>query len=483
MTTTTTTTTTTTSSTTAPPHPPPLPHEPHGSTGASVATDAAATVACNGATTHHNDTNSSTTNTNPSTLPKNTKHVGILALETYFPSTYVQQSELETHLGVSSGKFTIGLGQCGIAVTGDVEDVNSLCLTVLQNLLEKHSIDPRSIGRLEVGTETLVDKSKSTKTVLMELFPQNHTNVEGATIVNACYGGTAALLNAMLWCESDGWDGKYAIVIAADVATYARGPARPTGGAGAVAILIGRDAPLSFDPTERTTHATHVWDFFKPDPSVEHPVVDGALSQSCYYNALEDVYLRLVDKLERTAGKGQENQLPLVNAETLGDYYCFHAPYNKLVQKSFARLTLLDARRKHQRQEQERKLEQQPDPVEHEPVAEEKKADVVAPSFSANGDSTAADHPLQPWLTVPLEDTYGDKQLEKVLQGLSRESFATKCGDANHASQWIGNTYTASVFFGLASLVDRSKTLCPGQTIVVFSYGSGALATMYRLHV
>ena len=88
------------------------------------------------------------------------------------------------------------------------------------------------MGRLEVGTETLVDKSKSTKTVLMDLFEGN-TDVEGATVINACYGGTAALLNAMAWVESDGfWDGRYAIVVAADIATYARGPARPTCGAG-----------------------------------------------------------------------------------------------------------------------------------------------------------------------------------------------------------------------------------------------------------
>ena len=130
------------------------------------------------------------------------------------------------------------------------------------------------VGRLEIGTETLVDKSKSTKTILMDLFP-NNTDIEGATIINACYGGTAALLNAFTWCESDGWDGRYAIVVAADIATYARGPARPTCGAGAVAVLVGRDAPLSFNPKERATHASNVWDFFKPDHTVEYPTVDG----------------------------------------------------------------------------------------------------------------------------------------------------------------------------------------------------------------
>jgi len=41
--------------------------------------------------------------------------------------------------------------------------------------------------------------------------------------------------------------GRLAIVVAADVATYARGTARPTGGAGAVAMLLGPNAPLVLD--------------------------------------------------------------------------------------------------------------------------------------------------------------------------------------------------------------------------------------------
>jgi len=38
--------------------------------------------------------------------------------------------------------------------------------------------------------------------------------------------------------------GRFAVVITADIAIYAKGNARPTGGAGAVAMLIGPNAPL-----------------------------------------------------------------------------------------------------------------------------------------------------------------------------------------------------------------------------------------------
>lgn len=275
----------------------------------------------------------------------------------------------------------------------------------------------------------------------MQLFPGN-TNIEGATVVNACYGGTAALLNAFAWVESEGWDGRYAIVVAADIAAYAKGSARPTCGAGAVAVLIGRDAPLAFNPKERSTHAANVWDFFKPDHTVEYPTVDGKLSQVCYYQALEDAYTGFCTKLSQChAGE-------YFDAES-HDYFVFHAPYNKLVQKSYGRLFFLDARRK---------------------AAAGQKVEGLEPE----------------WLTKPIEETYEDKALEAALKKISAEAYKKRLYDANKASTLIGNTYTASVFFGLASLIDRvggAGELTPGKSLAVFSYGSGALATMYRLTV
>jgi type II secretory pathway pseudopilin PulG len=65
------------------------------------------------------------------------KNVGILAMEVYTPSTFVSQAALEEHAGIPAGKYTVGLGQEGLSLTGDAEDVNSLCLSVVHALLEK----------------------------------------------------------------------------------------------------------------------------------------------------------------------------------------------------------------------------------------------------------------------------------------------------------------------------------------------------------
>ena len=101
----------------------------------------------------------------------------------------------------------------------------------------------------------------------MSLFREsgNH-DIEGITSIHACYGSTNAIFNTLNWIESSAWDGRAGIVISSDVSVYPKGNARPTGGAGCIALLIGPDAPIVFDPV-RATFIDHAWDFYKPNPS------------------------------------------------------------------------------------------------------------------------------------------------------------------------------------------------------------------------
>lgn len=82
----------------------------------------------------------------------------------------------------------------------------------------------------------------------MDYFAEaGNTDIEGVDSKNACYGSTAALFNAVNWIESASWDGRNAIVVGGDIAIYAEGSGRPTGGAGAFALLIGPNAPLAVE--------------------------------------------------------------------------------------------------------------------------------------------------------------------------------------------------------------------------------------------
>lgn len=58
-----------------------------------------------------------------------------------------------------------------MAFVSDREDINSVMLSAVSRLLERYDIDPALVGRLEVGTESLVDKSKSSRTTLSERGP------------------------------------------------------------------------------------------------------------------------------------------------------------------------------------------------------------------------------------------------------------------------------------------------------------------------
>lgn len=375
------------------------------------------------------------------------KDVGVIAVELYIPSQYVDQTELEQYDGVSAGKYTVGLGQAGMGFCSDREDINSLCLTVVQRLMERNGLSYDSVGRLEVGTETIIDKSKSVKTVLMQLFEDSgNTDVEGIDTTNACYGGTAALFNAVNWVESSSWDGRYALVVAGDIAVYATGSARPTGGAGAVAMLVGPNAPLAFERGLRGTHMQHAYDFYKPDMVSEYPVVDGKLSIECYLSALDRCYSVYRNKIHaQWQREGLEKRFSL---EDFG-YLVFHSPYCKLVQKSLARLMLND-------------FLSHPNPK------------------TETGPFTG----LDAFRDVKPEETYFDKDVEKAFMKASADLFERKTKPSLLISNQNGNMYTPSVYGCLASLIaQQTPAQIAGQRIGVFSYGSGFAATLFSLRV
>ncbi|KAK6947706.1 Hydroxymethylglutaryl-coenzyme A synthase, C-terminal domain [Dillenia turbinata] len=325
-----------------------------------------------------------------------------------------------------------------MAFCTEVEDVISMSLTVVNSLLEKCDIDPKLIGRLEVGSETVIDKSKSIKTFLMQIFEKSgNTDIEGVDSSNACYGGTAALFNCVNWVESSSWDGRYGLVVCTDSAVYAEGPARPTGGAAAIALLIGPDAPIAFESKFRASHMSHAYDFYKPNLASEYPVVDGKLSQTCYLMALDSCYTRFCNKYEKLEGK----QFSVADA----DYFVFHSPYNKLVQKSFARLLFNDF-------------------LKNARTIDEAAKEKLAPFSSLSGD-----------------ESYQNRDLEKASQQVAKPFYDAKVQPTTLLPKQVGNMYTASLYAALASLIHNKHDTLSGKRAILFSYGSGLTATMFSL--
>ncbi|KAF6225811.1 hypothetical protein HO133_009813 [Letharia lupina] len=379
------------------------------------------------------------------------QNIGIKAIEIYFPSQCVDQAELEKFDGVSQGKYTIGLGQTKMSFCDDREDIYSFALTTVSTLLRKYSIDPKSIGRLEVGTETLLDKSKSVKSVLMQLFQDvGNTNIEGVDTVNACYGGTNALFNAINWVESSAWDGRDAIVCAGDIALYKKGNARPTGGAGCVAMLVGPDAPLAFEPGKRGTYMQHAYDFYKPDLTSEYPVVDGHFSVSCYTEAVDACYKAYNEReasLQKSGiANGVHNTPEDVTPLDRFDHVLFHSPTCKLVAKSYARLLYNDYR-------------VNPENPTFESVPKELR-------------------------DLSYEESLTDKTVEKTFMALSKKKFQTRVQPGVQVPTMCGNMYCASVYGSLVALLSNApREGFTGRRVGIFSYGSGLASSFFSLKV
>lgn len=319
-----------------------------------------------------------------------------------------------------------------MAFCGDREDVVSAFMTATSSLLHKYDIDPKQIGRLECGTETLIDKSKSIKSNLMQLFGDNG-DIEGVDNINACYGGTAALLNTIAWVQSPAWDGRYGLVVCGDIAMYEPGAARPTGGMGATAMLIGPNAPIVLEQP-RASHFEHAWDFYKPNLHSEYPVVDGKLSITVYFRALDACWAGFQ---ARHRGGFQLKD---------SDYYLFHSPFTKLVRKSFARL------------------------FQNEWLANRVDMNKVSSQHL----------PKPEWHKLTLPQTYEHNDMQKLFCDATAKQYDEKVVPSLKLAKQLGNSYTGSLYASLASLVcsvpdedlmDRRATL--------FSYGSGAASTMF----
>ena len=107
-------------------------------------------------------------------------------------------------------------------------------------------------------------------------------------------------------------------MLSADIAVYPKGAARPTGGAGAIAVLIGPNAPLKIDDV-RSTFMDHQYGFYKPNPFNEYPLVDGHLSINVYMNALKHCFEGFKEKSQKMSNEK-------VSFSTF-DYFCFHTPF------------------------------------------------------------------------------------------------------------------------------------------------------------
>ena len=347
------------------------------------------------------------------------QRVGVEAIAVAVPRRYLAIEDLAVARGVVPAKYTLGLGAREMAVADPGEDTVALAATAAARLLRAHAVDVSKIGMLVVGTETGVDHSKPVASFVQGLLELPRT-MRTFDTQHACYGGTAALMAACDWIASGNAAGRSALVICSDIARYGlRTAGEPTQGAAAVAMLVSdRPELLEIDQGMSGLFSTDVHDFWRPIGSRE-ALVDGHYSIDCYLDAVAGAYgMWREQATRREVLRGGDSP----RSEQLARI-AYHVPFCKMAKKAHAKVRRLELE------------ELNGASLEEAAIAREE----------ANGAASF------------------ERQVAPSLMLASR----------------IGNTYTGSLYLGVASMLHTQGAELAGKRVGLFSYGSGCSSEFF----
>jgi len=389
-------------------------------------------------------------------------NIGIDAIDFYVPPIGLKISDLAIARNIEPAKLEKGLGLKSMALMDVDEDAASMAANALYKLIANNNIDPKSVGRVYLGTESALDAAKPTATyavgMVEEKLAKQHgircfKNCDVVDMTFACVGAVDALENCIDWIKSS--SERKAIVIASDVAKYElASTGEYTQGAGAVAMLISSNPSIiSFNETFGIS-MEHVGDFFKPrrllrnkdlngdidiqkitstnkavlELFYEEPVFDGQYSNECYAKRIKE---------------GMEHFIEQKNTNLLTDWdkLVFHLPY------AFQGRRMM--------------------------------LDIWIDWMKENGKLGDIEN------EVGKEDHNDIKTWKKSVSksSLYKTFVKEKIADGEVASGEIGNMYTASIFMSLISHLyvscENNQEL-EGKRFGFISYGSGSKSKVFE---
>ena len=388
---------------------------------------------------------------------------GIDAIDYYLPRIALKISTLAEQRNIIPAKLEKGLGLKYMALADVNEDTASMAANSLLNLIQNNNIDPTTIGRIYLGTESAVDAAKPTATyavgtvekILNSKFGQRcFKNCDVVDLTFACIGAVDALENCLDWVRVH--PEKKAIVIASDIAKYELGSSGEyTQGAGAVSMLITSEPDLLAIEETIGISMEHVSDFFKPRIRVDNeylkknnitvqqltnsnkekiefyfgePVFDGQYSNECYQN-------RIAEGLNHF--KSQKS------IDFLNDWnhMIFHLPYAYQ-----GRRMMLD--------------------IWLEWIKENNLISKLEDEIGLMNNSE-----FKNWRKAASKSVMYQNFIENKIK------------DGEMASSYIGNMYTASIFMSLISLLycafDKKREI-KGDNVGFLSYGSGSKSKIFQ---
>ena len=99
-------------------------------------------------------------------------NIGIDAIDFYVPPIGLKISDLAIARNIEPAKLEKGLGLKSMALMDVDEDAASMAANALYKLIANNNIDPKSVGRIYLGTESALDAAKPTATLLIDVAPR-----------------------------------------------------------------------------------------------------------------------------------------------------------------------------------------------------------------------------------------------------------------------------------------------------------------------
>ena len=401
-------------------------------------------------------------------------------MSAYVPPFRVRLQDWCEWTGNSWDKIQVVVGR-SFRVPGKHENVYTMAANAVLRLITQNNLDPQKVGFLGLGTESSTDNACGAVIVRGMVDrgldalgrPRLSRHCEVPEFKHACLGGIYALKAALRYVSYDAGD-KVAIVVCGDVAEYERGSTGDqTQGAGAVAMLVTREAQL-FEvdlqhggsasdyrgPDFRKPFARHFHEAYAPTTQriSDFPVFSGKYSTYSYLDETVHAVEEMLRKLNVSPGKYYKSVHSLF----------FHRPYEMMPVQAMSFLYVRGMARGDHYQDQLRKLCEQAGVRVEDVVQEALSTPDLFAKVSAEGADVA-----DPYKATTAVAAVVRKQPE------FRELLAQKMSLGAVAVRDLGNLYSAAlpvwVAAGMEEAAEQNLDLA-GRPMVAVGYGSGDAA-------
>ena len=233
--------------------------------------------------------------------------VGIEAMNVFAGTTYLDVQKLAEHRQLDTSRFE-NLLMKEKTVTLPYEDPVTFAVNAAKPLIDALSDEEKDrIEMVITCTESSFDFGKSMSTYCHDLLGLNR-NCRLFELKNACYSGVAGLQMAVNFILSQVSPGAKALVIATDVSRFMVEEggdaltadwsfAEPSGGAGAVAMLVSEQPYLfQIDVGANGYYGYEVMDTCRPLPDAD--AGDSDLSLLSYLDCCENAFLEYQKRVE-----------------------------------------------------------------------------------------------------------------------------------------------------------------------------------------